>query len=58
MLKQDTHNTTIRGMAQLFYDYFSFVNPNRVCLCRDSADQLSHIMDFVINNLRYFAFIR
>ena len=35
-----------------------FVNPNRVCLGKDSADQLSHITGVVINNLRCFGFIR
>ena len=25
MLKLDTHNTTVRGMAQLFYNYFSLL---------------------------------
>ena len=35
-----------------------FVNPDRVCLGKDSADQLNHITGVVINNLRCFAFIR
>ena len=35
-----------------------FVNPNRVCIYRDNANQVSHTTDFVINNLVYSSFIR
>ena len=37
-----------KGYGPIVLDLCLFVNPNRVCLCRDSVHQLSHTTDFVI----------
>ena len=52
-------NLTVRGVSNKHcLVTFFIVKPNVVYLWRDSADQLSHIPDFVINNISCFSFIR
>ena len=58
LLKVRHSKYNCKEYGPIVLELFLFVNPNRICLCKDSAGKLSHITFVIINNLRWFAFIR